>query len=166
MLALIVVDVQRDFLPGGALAVPDGDAVLPVIKGLLPCYPLVITTGDAHPPETPHFDRWPVHCVAGTPGAELSPGIVGDYHITKGDGHADGYSAFDNPLLLRVLREHGVHAVDIVGLATDYCVKATALDAAKRFAKVCVFADGVRGVAPESTAAAVREMLAAGVEFV
>jgi nicotinamidase/pyrazinamidase len=139
--AIIVVDVQNDFCPGGALAVRDGDQVVPVINKLLRDHPdwVVVASQDWHPAQTPHFDKWSVHCVENTPGAALHPGLVFPnpsevLYVLKGqDG--DGYSAM-TPALRRSLHRRGVERVYVVGLATDYCVRATAVDASACFATI------------------------------
>ena len=157
--ALVVVDVQNDFCQGGALAVPDGDAVAPVINALLPRFPLVVATQDWHPPEHASFASshpgrkplevidlegipqvlWPDHCVQGTAGADFHPELERQFFraiIRKGmDPRVDSYSGFrdnrdDHPTgMAALLRELGATAVVVVGLATDYCVGATARDA-------------------------------------
>ena len=137
--ALIIVDFQNDFTPGGALAVPDGDQISQRINELAAMseYDLVVATRDWHPPDHGSFERhggpWPPHCVAGTPGAELHPALAReciDVVIDKGqDRDTEGYSAFDGTHLERILRDRGIDEVTICGLATDYCVKNTALDA-------------------------------------
>src|SRR5437763_23169 len=135
--ALIVVDVQNDFCPGGALAVPEGDAVLEAVNRLASEAPFVVATRDWHPPDHGSFAAeggpWPAHCVSGTPGAELHPGVDRsriDAIVDKGQSRErEGYSGFEGTELERLLREHGVRRVDVAGLALDYCVKATALDA-------------------------------------
>lgn len=147
-LITINVDVQNDFCPGGALAVPDGDQVIPPLNALN-AYTrqlggLVVATGDQHPAQTPHFDKWPVHCVAGTPGAELHPALdirEGDIILDKGMGQADGYSAFegialDGRRLEEIVWPRGREKVAVIvgGLATDYCVLNTVVDGA-RFVK-------------------------------
>jgi nicotinamidase-related amidase len=139
MEALIVVDVQNDFCPGGALAVPDGDGVVDCINALMDEIPFVVATRDWHPPEHSSFGSlggpWPAHCVAGSRGAELHPGLDSgriDTVIDKGQGRDDdGYSGFAGTALERVLRDHAVDTVHVTGLALDYCVRATALDARK-----------------------------------
>jgi nicotinamidase/pyrazinamidase len=174
--ALIVIDVQNDFCSGGALAVPDGDAVVPVINRLLPAFPLVVLTQDWHPlghasfasshPGRRPFDEvelgygaqtlWPDHCVPGTRGAEFHP----DLHtqeaalvLRKGsDPRVDSYSAFfendraTSTGLAAYLRERGAERVTLVGLATDYCVLYSALDAARAGFGVTVVEDAVRGI--------------------
>jgi nicotinamidase/pyrazinamidase len=146
--ALIVVDVQNDFCPGGALPVPNGDAVVPVLNDYLaradsagmPIY----ASRDWHPPRTTHFSDyggpWPAHCVQDTPGARFHPDLrlpPGTRILTKGTSdHDDGYSAFEGKLpdgttLAELLRSAGIQRVYVGGLATDYCVRATVLDARK-----------------------------------
>jgi nicotinamidase/pyrazinamidase len=161
--ALLIVDVQNDFCAGGALAVPGGDAVVPVINRLARTMAgrgaLVIASRDWHPRHTAHFKEhggpWPVHCVAGTPGAQFHPGLnlpEGTEIITKGDHPADdGYSAFEGRAgggqpLRDVLDSHGVRRLIVAGLATDYCVKHSVLDACRAGLDVVLVSDAVRGV--------------------
>src|SRR5688572_19315852 len=147
--ALVVVDVQNDFAdPGGSLSVKGGEEVVRAANELVAearaAGALVAYTQDWHPPDTPHFEKdggiWPVHCVADTWGAQFHPALVVDGEtIRKGTGGEDGYSGFTmrEPLsgterstgLAELLRSNGVTEVVVAGLATDYCVKATALDA-------------------------------------
>jgi len=176
MRALIVVDVQNDFCPGGALAVPDGAAVVERINRMAREAPFVIATRDWHPADHGSFDMqggpWPVHCVAGTVGAELHPGIdrdLVDAVVDKGQASdRDGYSGFEETKLEHLLREHAVDTVDVVGLALDYCVKATALDARRAGLNVVVHRAATRAVEVESGDAerAIEELQAAGVEIV
>ena len=176
MRALIVVDVQNDFCPGGALAVPDGDSVVAPINRLASESPFVVATRDWHPPDHGSFaDQggvWPVHCVAGTPGAELHAGIdrgLVDAVVDKGQARdREGYSGFEGTELERLLREHDVDAVDIAGLALDYCVKATALDARRAGFGVIVHWGATRAVdvQPGDGERAVEELRAGGVEVV
>ena len=154
--ALIVVDFQNDFTPGGALAVPDGDAIAERVNELAASgrFDLVVATRDWHPPDHGSFeDRggpWPVHCVQGTEGAELHPGLdrsLVHAVIDKGqDPGTEGYSGFEDTELASLLREHGIDRVTIVGLATDYCVKNTALDALREGFEVTIDTGAVRGV--------------------
>jgi nicotinamidase/pyrazinamidase len=174
--ALIVVDVQRDFCPGGALAVPDGDQVVPVINRLLNLTDwLTVATRDWHPLDHCSFKAqggiWPVHCVAETDGAAFHPGLetsrirhVVSKAITK---TAEAYSGFQGTDLARRLESHGIRRVFVCGLATDYCVKATALDARRIGLEVIVLTDAIRGVGghPGDCVRALDEMRAAGVEF-
>lgn len=154
MEALIIVDVQNDFCPGGALEVPDGDAVVPVINGVLDRFPVIVATQDWHPANHCSFVEqggiWPPHCVAGTVGADLHPDLRADaisLRVRKATTpEADAYSGFQGTDLAEKLRSRGVDAVTIVGLATDYCVKATALDAKSAGFSVTVIADACRAV--------------------
>lgn len=151
--ALIAVDVQADFLPGGSLAVPGGDAVVGELVRLAGEADLVVATRDLHPPGHSSFleggGPWPAHCVAGTPGAGLHPRIdaIADLVVSKGrDPDRDAYSGFDGTDLAALLRARGVERVVIGGLATDYCVRATALDALREGFATEVVASAVRPV--------------------
>jgi nicotinamidase/pyrazinamidase len=176
MKALIVVDAQNDFCPGGALAVPDGDAVVEPINRLARESDFVVATRDWHPPDHRSFEQqggpWPVHCVCGTGGAELHPGIergLIDAVVDKGQAvDGEGYSGFEGTELERLLRERGVDAVDVAGLALDYCVKATALDARRAGFDVTVHRGATRAVevSPGDGERAVAELRGAGVEVV
>jgi nicotinamidase/pyrazinamidase len=191
---LLVIDVQADFLPGGALAVPDGDAVIAPVNRLLRLFPHAVLTQDWHPPghvsfATSHpgrapFDTvplaygpqvlWPEHCVQGSAGAALAPGLAADRAelvIRKGHHrHVDSYSAFleadrRTPTgLAGYLRERGFTRVVLCGLATDYCVAWSALDARAAGFEALVVADAVRGIDLDgSLARAWADMRAAGV---
>jgi nicotinamidase/pyrazinamidase len=184
--ALVVVDLQNDFCAGGALAVPGGDEVVPVVNALTPAFDLVVATRDRHPPDHGSFRGaavdparwrgadppaiWPVHCVAGTPGAELHPGLARDgldLIVDKGqDRHSQGYSAFQDTRLAETLRSRGVDRLVVAGLATDYCVLNTVLDARAAGFAVTVVEDGVRGVevVAGDSARALEAMRAAGAE--
>ena len=178
--ALIVVDVQNDFCPGGSLAVADGTAVVPplnkLIKEFLDRDEPVFKTRDWHPAKTKHFQAyggtWPVHCVEGTPGAEFHRDLLDDPRIniiSKGiNERADGYSGFDGTDLARLLREEEVEQVWVGGLATDYCVKHTVLDALSAGFEVKALADAMRpvNVNPADGTKAIEEMRAAGAEIV
>lgn len=188
--ALLVVDVQNDFAdPAGGLAVPGGAEIIPrvnrEIAGALEAGALVAITQDWHPESTPHFATdggvWPVHCVAGTWGAELHPALnapAAAPRIRKGSNGEDGYSGFTmrDPVsgeelpteLEAVLRERGVRRVVACGLATDYCVKATALDAARLGFVTMVVADAVAAVnlEPGDGERAIEELSAAGIELI
>ena len=195
MKTLIIVDVQNDFCPGGALAVPDGDAVVPVANRLQQVFDLVIATQDWHPANhvsfaAQHAGRkpgdvieldgleqtlWPVHCVQNTFGASLVPALDTRRITTvihKGtDPGLDSYSGFFSnghrqaTGLEGYLRDHGVTEVFLAGLATDYCVKATALDAAQLGFKTHLVEDGCRAVdlRPGDVTRAIKEMRQAGV---
>ncbi|MGN6552945.1 MAG: bifunctional nicotinamidase/pyrazinamidase [Verrucomicrobiota bacterium] len=198
MKALILVDLQNDFLPGGALAVPDGDKAISVANGLQHVFPLVVATQDWHPADHGSFAAnhpgkkifeqgelnglpqtlWPVHCVQNTKGAELAPELNRD-RISKvfpkgTDRGIDSYSGFfDNGHrkstgLGEWLKTKGVTDVFVCGLATDYCVKFTALDAARMGFKTHFIEDASRGVnlQPNDVDNAVEEMKLAGVAVV
>jgi nicotinamidase/pyrazinamidase len=151
--ALIAVDVQRDFLPGGALGVPDGDAVITALIRAAAAVPYVVATRDLHPPRHVSFVErggpWPPHCLMGTPGALVDQRILdaADLVVSKGrDPEHEQYSGFDGTVLAEALRGLGVTRVLIGGLATDYCVRATVLDARRAGFDVVVLSDGIRAV--------------------
>ena len=184
--ALVVVDVQNDFAdPDGSLSVAGGHAAVPFINQQIDAAQaasaLVVYTRDWHPETTPHFAKdggvWPVHCVGDTWGADFHPElVVSGPEIKKGTGGEDGYSGFTvrDPEggahsatgLDGLLRDAGITHVVVVGLATDYCVKETALDAARLGFAATVLADGIRPVNldPGDGARAIAEMVAAGVD--
>lgn len=174
--ALIVVDVQHDFLPGGALAVASGERIFGPIDALAPRFRRVYATRDWHPPDHSSYAAyggpWPVHCVAGTRGAAFDARLdlrKVDAVIDKGvDRATDGYSGFAATSLASDLRVHGVRRVFVCGLATDYCVKATALDAqAAGFATVVIAdASAAVNVQPGDEARALDELRAAGIDVV
>jgi len=185
--ALIVVDVQNDFCEGGSLPVEGGGAVARAISAAVGtdrgqrCYDYVVATKDWHIDPGDHFaasgttpnfaDTWPVHCVAGTPGADFHPDldIAIDELFLKGRTTAsytgfDGDSFTDDSVRLGAwLEDRGVGEVDVVGLATDHCVKATALDAVRLGLRTAVLLDKCAGVAADTTKAALLELEAAGV---
>lgn len=190
MNALVIVDVQNDFCPGGALAVPNGDEVVPVINELLSKFDLVIFTKDWHDLDNigfasrhgvDPFDRlpngemvWPEHCVQGTPGADLHPGLdlskcKKDFYIWKKGENPDsqGYSAMEGeePELVSFLDEKGVDDVFICGLALDYCVKSTAIDAAMNGFKTIVIEDACKPI-DEDINPTLAEFKEAGVYFI
>jgi nicotinamidase/pyrazinamidase len=196
--ALVLVDIQYDFLPGGALAVPDGDAIIPTVNQLQHRFDLVVATQDWHPEDHASFAAnhsgrrvgelivldgleqrlWPVHCVQNSPGAELAAELNASQIsrvFRKGtDPYIDSYSGFfDNGHrratgLGDYLHEHGVAQVYIVGLASDYCVKFTALDALQLGFATYVIEDACRGVnlAPNDVALALNELRQAGVHVI
>jgi nicotinamidase/pyrazinamidase len=191
--ALIIVDVQNDFLPGGALSVPEGTQILPVLNQLL-AYPfdLIVASKDWHPANHCSFAAnhpgkkigdhiqiagrdqilWPVHCVQNTAGAEFSPGWRSDKAdeiIHKGtDKSIDSYSVFfDNDHLQstgleNLLFKKEIENLFFAGLATEYCVKYSVLDAIKLGFNVCVIQDACRGIDPKESAKALEEMVKAG----
>lgn len=176
--ALIVVDVQNDFCPGGSLAVAHGDEVVAPLNKLIGEFlergEPVFKSRDWHPPQTKHFaasgGTWPVHCVQDTKGAEFHPDLLADMHIrtvSKGLGDMDCYSAFDETDLDLQLRRLGVEEVWVGGLATDYCVKNTVLDALDKGYKVKALKDAMRAVDlnPGDGDRAIEEMGEAGAEI-
>lgn len=173
--ALIATDVQGDFLPGGSLAVAHGDEVVEPLVKLAARADLVVATRDFHPRHHVSFTErggpWPVHCVAGSAGAVVHPEIdrVADLVVSKGMHHdRDAYSAFDGTGLAEMLRACGMTRLLIGGLATDYCVRATSIDAVRAGFDVTVVKDAVRAVdvEPGDGDRALAEMEAAGVRLV
>ncbi|MGH7929598.1 MAG: bifunctional nicotinamidase/pyrazinamidase [Candidatus Binatia bacterium] len=181
--ALIIVDVQNDFCPGGALGVAGGDQIISVVNRLIAEFERaglpVIATRDWHPQRTTHFNtyggHWPPHCVQGTEGAEFHGDLAlgkSAVVVSKGaEENADSYSAFDGVdaegvPLAELLRERGVNRLLIGGLATDYCVKQTALDGLQQGFDVVVLEDAVRGVnlKPDDARQALAEVKRAGAE--
>jgi nicotinamidase-related amidase len=177
--ALLVVDVQNDFLPGGALGIAGGDAVLAPLNRLLGAWRArglpVYLTRDWHPPGHCSFVErggpWPEHCVAGTAGAEFSPRLErapGDVVVSKAtQPDRDAYSALDGTGLAGDLRRTGVHRIFVGGLATDYCVRATGLDARDAGLEVVVLRDAVCAVNVQQGdgAASLSELAAAGADL-
>ena len=197
MKALILVDIQNDFCPGGALAVAEGDAIVPIVNRLMPHFDLVVATQDWHPEDHGSFASrhgkqpgelhelaglpqvmWPDHCVQGSNGAEFHPHLDTrriEAVFRKGtDPTVDSYSGFyDNAQrrstgLLGYLKEKGVTEVYVVGLATDYCVKFTAMDARQAGFETVLVADAARGVNlnPGDVEKAIAEMRSAGIRVV
>jgi nicotinamidase/pyrazinamidase len=180
--ALMIVDVQNDFCEGGSLAVTGGAAVAAAISTLLRHdsggYQHVVASRDYHVDPGSHFsatpdfrDSWPPHCVAGTGGAQFHPALdTGAIEAVFSKGaHAAAYSGFEGTddagtPLAGWLRDHGVDELDVAGIATDYCVRATALDAARQGLTTRVLRWLTAGVDPATTAAAIEEMRSAGVE--
>lgn len=184
--ALLIVDVQNDFTEGGALAITGGDAVASAVSAFLRShaerYDVIVASRDWHHPEgdngghfaaEPDFrDTWPEHCVAGTEGAEYDPLLTTDavtHHVRKGYG-VPAYSMFEgtteaDETVVALLGERGVIDADVVGLATDHCVRASALDAIAYGVHVRVLTDLVAGVTPESSDAALAELAHAGAEL-
>lgn len=197
MKALLLIDIQNDFMPGGALAVPGGDEVIPIVNGLMPQFELVVATQDWHPADHGSFAAshpgavyeqidldglpqtlWPVHCVQNTGGALYAPGLDTrqiERVFTKGmHPRIDSYSGlFDNGRrastgLGEWLRERGVTHLTVAGVATDYCVKFTVLDALREGFAVQVATAACRGVnlSPGDAEKAIEEMRAAGAVIV
>jgi nicotinamidase/pyrazinamidase len=170
---LIVVDVQNDFCPGGALAVPDGDAVVDPINRLAEQFQFVVATRDWHPPNHKSFVEqggpWPVHCVRDTNGAQLHPRLHSsqiDAIVDKGrEPGYEGYSGFEHTELERLLREQDVDRVHVAGLALDYCVRATAMDARRAGFGVVLHTGATRAIdaQPGDAQRALQELRGAGV---
>jgi nicotinamidase/pyrazinamidase len=175
--ALLIIDAQNDFLPGGALAVPAGDEILPRVRELIGsgAFDLVVATRDWHPADHASFSGqggpWPPHCVQGTPGAEISdelPRQEIDVVIDAGyEPQLEGYSGFEETGLAKVLRDRGIERVTVVGLATDYCVRHTARDALAEGFDVTIDRGGVRGidVEPGDSERALAELAEAGAQL-
>lgn len=180
---LLVVDMQNDFCPGGSLAVTDGDTIVPLINRYMKLFRdhgvPVVASRDWHPPVSDHFKQyggvWPPHCIQGTSGAEFVAGLQFPDDVlvvSKGsDPHRDDYSAMQGiassgRTLIEHLRSTGVKHVYMCGLATDYCVKSSALDALREGFAVTILLDAVKGVelAPGDSVRAVDEMVHAGGE--
>ena len=177
--ALIVVDVQNDFCPGGTLAVPHGDEVVSPLNQLIDEFlergEPVYKSRDWHPPTTKHFaaygGTWPVHCIQNTKGAEFHPALRDDPRITvisKGLGDTDCYSAFDETDLAARLHKQNIEEVIVGGLATDYCVKNTVLDALQNGFKVKALKNAMQAVdlQPGDGERAIEEMRNAGAGIV
>lgn len=180
--ALVVVDVQRDFCEGGSLAVAGGGQVARQIRALLgdPAYDAVVATRDYHRDPGGHFaadpdftESWPPHCVIGTPGAEFHAALdpTGFAAVFDKGERAAAYSGFEGVAatgddLAGWLRRRGITELDLVGIATDHCVRATALDAASAGFHTRVLLEHTAGVAPATTAAALDQLRAAGIELI
>jgi nicotinamidase/pyrazinamidase len=172
---LIVVDVQNDFLPGGALAVPHGDRVIDPINRIAPLFAHVVGTRDWHPEVHPHFQDhggpWPYHCVQDTDGARFAENLAVDEFdeiLSKGaNPPLHGYDAFEGCDLADRLRARGTKRVFVCGLATDYCVRATALAAVNEGFETIVLRDAIAAVNvdPGDEQKALDEMSARGVQF-
>lgn len=175
MEALGVIDMQNDFmLPGAPLQIEGAEDIVGPVNRLLRefCnkHSYVFATRDWHPANHTSFQKWPPHCVANTKGAHFHPSLFNFYFesiFDKGtDNKSDGYSGVEGTQLVNALKVRGVDKVYLVGVATEYCVKATALDLIKAGFKVCIIRNCVRGVSEETGLAALEEMSAAGVEYV
>jgi len=178
--ALIVVDMQRDFMPGGALPVPEADKIVPTINSYIELFnargALIAATRDWHPENHISFKTrggpWPPHCIRGTPGAEFHPDLrlpSTTVIISKAtDPDKEAYSGFDGTELHYILSKRRIRRVFVCGVATDYCVRATVIDGLELGYQVFVLQDAIRGVnvPPGSIERAVREMLEAGAVFV
>ncbi|HXU35434.1 MAG TPA: bifunctional nicotinamidase/pyrazinamidase [Blastocatellia bacterium] len=179
--ALILVDIQNDFCPAGALAVTEGDLIVPIVNRLISRFPLVISTQDWHPANHISFKAqggpWPPHCVQGTTGAELHPDLKTDtialYFRKASSPDKDDYSEFAGKdergrSLDEVLKGHGVKKIYVVGLATDYCVLETVLDGIKHGYEVYAVTDAMRAVNvnPDDGEKALYKMVSSGAHLV
>ena len=150
--ALLIVDLQNDFCPGGALPTPQGNIIIPVINQLIDKFDFVIASRDWHPPGSVHFNNWPVHCVKDSHGADFPADLRSEKIIQifeKGTrSKDDGYSAFEatNKNLAEYLKENGVDELYICGLTAEYCVKSTVLDTVKQGFKTFVIKDATEGL--------------------
>ena len=170
MKALLIVDLQNDFCPGGALAVPDGDKIVPVINSIMDRFDLVVSSQDWHPDKGEHFDKWPPHCLQNTRGADFHPDLRADkidIKLLKGtDGSDTGYSAFEatNIDLVKLLKERDIDKLYITGLATEYCVKATAIDALKNGFDTFLIVDATKGLDEAKSKKTIEELEKIGVK--
>jgi nicotinamidase/pyrazinamidase len=152
--ALLIIDFQNDFTAGGALAVPEGDDIAGPVNRLADRFDFIAATRDWHPPDHASFETqggpWPVHCVQGTPGADFHPAMKDvrlDAVVDVGKGREDqGYSGFEKSDLEQILRDNEIDEVYVCGLATDYCVRASTIDACREGFDVTVVEDAVRAV--------------------
>lgn len=174
MKGLIIVDVQKDFCPGGSLGTAKGNEIIPVINKLMDKFDVIVASKDWHPAKTVHFENWPVHCVRGTVGAKFHKQLdverINEVAL-KGTGNSDdGYSAFEatNIDLYYWLRKHDVTDVYICGIATEYCVNATAIDAHKAGFKTYIVKDAIAAVeaTPGDADKALAAMQEAGIKLV
>jgi len=183
--ALLVVDMQNDFCPGGALGIKDGDKIIPVVNDYIKIFSVgklpVFLTRDLHPKKTRHFKKfggvWPVHCIENTIGSAFHPKLKIPKEaiiVSKGrDPEKDSYSAFQaedahRMSLINLLKIFGINEIYIAGLATDYCVKYSAIDAIKNGLRVKVLLDAVGGVnlKPGDSEKALKQMIKMGAELI
>jgi len=179
--ALLVIDMQNDFMPGGVLPVPEGDKIIPIINEYVELFNdngyLIIATRDWHPAETKHFKKfggeWPPHCVQKTRGAEFHEGLnfpAGTVVISKGDNpESEGYSCFEGhdsfgKPMRYLLKENDIEELYVCGAATDYCVKNSVLDALKNDFRIFLLTDAVKGINAEEgdSEKAIQEMTEKG----
>jgi nicotinamidase/pyrazinamidase len=172
--ALLIVDLQNDFCPGGALPVKDGDKIVPVINSVIDLFSIVAASKDWHPLNTEHFEKWPVHCVRNSSGAEFHQNLKTDkiekifYKGTTAKD--DGYSAFEatNYDLKKFLTDKHVNTLFICGLALDYCVKETALDSVGHGFQTYIISDATKAVAQteENINYVINELSSRGIKFI
>jgi nicotinamidase/pyrazinamidase len=174
MKALLIVDLQKDFLPGGALPVPEGDRIIKPINKIMDQFDLVIASKDWHPPKSRHFEKWPRHCIMETPGAEFPEELDSDKikkTFLKGTGKKDdGYSAFDatNANLHKYLKKKKIEYLYIAGLATEVCVKSTAEEANRKGFDTTVISTATAGInqKPDDEGKALHEMFRSGIRII
>lgn len=172
MKALLIVDLQNDFCPGGTLAVPEGDEIISIINRIVDKFDIVIASKDWHKEDTLHFKRWPPHCIQNTIGSDFPPNLRKDKikdifykGITKED---KGYSVFESENLdLEIyLREKNIKELYLSGLALDYCVKETAKDAIKRGLKTYIITDATKALSKKTEKETIKELKKIGVIFI
>lgn len=150
--ALLIVDLQNDFCPKGALPAPKGDRIVPVINRMMDKFDFILASKDWHPADTVHFKKWPVHCVRETQGAAFHPSLntskIDKVFLKGTDNRDDGYSAFEatNEDLAGYIKAKGIDELYVAGLVIEYCVKQTVLDALKNGIKTFVVKDAVEGI--------------------
>jgi len=174
MKALLIVDLQNDFLPGGALPAPEGNKIIPVINRIMVQFDLVIASRDWHPDNTTHFERWPPHCIRGTEGAappdSFHTGELKQVFLKGTENRDDGYSAFEatSSNLDDYLKQHHVKQLFIAGLTTEYCIKETVLDALKYGYQTYMVKDASAGVqaGQHDVDLALQEMQRAGAQII
>ncbi|AHF81023.1 nicotinamidase [Thermococcus paralvinellae] len=176
MEALIIVDMQKDFMPGGALPVPDGDKIIPKVEEYIKKFKekgaLIVATRDWHPPNHISFKEqggpWPRHCVQNTEGAKFVVKLPEDaIIISKADKpDKEAYSGFEGTNLAEMLKENGIRKVYICGVATEYCVRATALDALRYGFEVYILKDAIKGINPEDEEKVLKELEKKGAKII
>jgi nicotinamidase/pyrazinamidase len=172
--ALLIVDVQNDFCPGGALGVSDGDKIIPIINSIMDKFEMILASKDWHPRKTIHFEKWPQHCIQNTYGAEYHPELnskkIQQVFFKGTYNKDDGYSAFEasNINLEDFLRKKEITDLYIVGLATDYCVKFSGKDAIKKHFNMYVVTDAIAAVNlnPEDGQNALNELKELGARLI
>lgn len=174
METLIIIDVQRDFCPGGKLPAPLGNEIIPKINNIMDNFELVIASRDVHPEYTRHFEKWPAHCVSGSTGSDFHPDLntmkIQKVLLKGTDDKDDGYSAFEatNVHFEKYIKDNNIDTLYIAGIATEYCVKNTALDSVKNGIKTYVIKDAIAAVEPgsENEKNALQELKQAGIEMI
>lgn len=174
MKALLIIDLQNDFLPGGALPAPGGNQIIPVINRIMNQFDLVVASRDWHPDNTTHFERWPPHCIRGTEGADppdsFQTGEIKKVFLKGTENRDDGYSAFDatSANLHDYLKKQKINRLFVAGLTIEYCIRETVLDALKYGYQTYVVIDASAGVqaGQNDVAQAIKEMEQAGAHII